>query len=195
MAVGYKNTSVSTQGLIEKGWYQGRECKVIHQRCVVTDNATSVKIGPALPSNAKIIAAHLVAHSAVAVDGTATATASANAVGLINAGTSTAATSGVTTNAASANLIVGLTQGISTQIASNARAVVHPAFEAIVPVKYTTIVNTSTNGHNLFLVPMCTDGNDFVNTNMAFNGTANVDVTVYIEEYGDRYVSLHSPAA
>lgn len=191
MSIGYKLTNVSTQGIVEDGWFQGRGCRVLHQRVVVADNNTSVKIGPALPSNSKIVAAHMVAHSAIGVDGT-NAAYTANAVALVNVATYTAATSGLTTNSANNNLVIGIT---GSSISSNTRAVVHPAFQAILPAKYTTLVNTSTNDNNLFLVPMDTQTNGVVNTNMAFNGTANVDVTIYFEEFADRYVSLHSPAA
>ena len=190
--MGYKLTNVSTSGKIEYGWFDGRKAGTLHQRVTIPDNTIQTTLGMALPPACRVVWASLVNHSAVAVDGSdATGTADSYALFNVGSGTSLAtstssnATVSVVASAATGNLASnGVTRapvGLSTNDAS---------------AKY---FNTTTNKNYLVLAPISSTGarvNPGTGTTAAtdgykFNGAATVDVTVYFEDFGDRYAAIH----
>lgn len=188
--MGYKVTNVSTGGDIQYGWYQGRKAGVLHQRVAVSDNEEQEDLLVRLPPQCKIVWAVVVNHTAVAVDGnqdTTTSAVTADTYALFNFGTATGpatatasnATTSVIVSVATDNLAAsGVTRKGVGQSANDASAVYY---------------NTSTNTNRLSLVPMATNSNIIRpsgTSGLLFNGTANVDVTLYIEEFQDRYVTL-----
>lgn len=184
--MGYKLTNVSTDGVITKGWYQGRQAKVLHQRVSVTDNAKQVNIGPKLPPQSRIVWASIVNHSAVAVDGN-DGTNIANSFGLFNFGTATGPSTATASDSTSSAIVT-----VSTSLlASN--SVTRKAVGLSTNDASAVYYNTTTSESLLCLLPMYSNSaRIYAKTDgFLFNGTAEVDVTVYFEEFLDRYAAIH----
>ena len=181
MTIGYKLTNVSTAGDIEYGWYQGRRAGVLHQRVTVADNASQHNLGVKVPAQSRMIWAAVTAHSLVAVDGDSTSTADGYV--LMNFGTAT----GVATTTAS-NYTASAVVDMGSNLASNSVTRVNVGSSTT-----TVFINTASTEQLLSLVPIQTTSNVIhIDTNgLLFNGTADVDVTIYFEDYADRYTKQH----
>jgi hypothetical protein len=184
--MGYKLTNVSTEGVIEKGWYQGREAKVLHQRVSVTDDAKQITLGKKLPPRSRIVWANVVNHTAVAVNGN-DGTNTANSYGLFNFGTATGPATDTASNATASAIVTAATNNLS------ASGVTRKAVGASTNDASAVYHNTSTNENTLALLPMFSNAARIYpkSDGFLFNGTAEVDVTLYIETYEDRYVKIH----
>lgn len=168
-----------------------QEHKVLYQRVSIADNTIQTTLGVTLPARSKIVWANLFNVSAVAVDGN-DATGTADTYALFNAGTSTSLATATSSNA---TVSVVASAGTSN-LASNGVTPVCPGLSTNdASVKF---INTSTSPQYLVLAPLSTTGNRVnpgTGTTAAtdgykFNGTAQVDVTVYYQTFADQFATV-----
>lgn len=186
MPLGYKLTNVSTEGKVEHGWFQGRRAGVLHQRVSITNDSKQITLGKKLPPQCRVIWAAVVNHTQVAVDGN-DGTNTANSFGLFNFGTATGPSTATASNATASAIATVATDNLS------ASGVTRKSVGASTNDASAVYHNTSTNEQTLALLPVHSASARIYakSDGYLFNGTAEVDVTLYIEDYQDRYVKLH----
>lgn len=173
-------TSPPTYGETNPGWYKGRKARVLRERVSISNDSLQGLLTQSLPGACQVVWAAVVNQTAVAVDGN-DGTSTANAYGLFNIGTLTTLSTATVSNATvSAILTVA-----STTTALAAAAVVRGTGVGTAALLNT---NDTTTRNNLALIPMVVSSNRLYpkSDGFLFNGTAEVDVVVYYEEYSDR---------
>jgi len=168
-------TAPPSGGELNSGWYRGRKATTFRERVSVSDDSLQALLTKRLPPRSRTIVGIVRNQTAVAVDGT-DGTSTANCYGLFNLGTATAFGTATASNAtASAILTVG---SGTTALAADAEVM-------STGVATAAVYNTSSNEQYLALIPMFTNSNRIYpkSDGFLFNGTAEVDVVLYIEEY------------
>jgi hypothetical protein len=170
-------TSPPSGGEVARGWYQGRKAGILRERVSVTNDSLQALLTKKIPPRCKGVVAFVRQQTAVAVDGT-DATSTADCYGLFNLGTATALSTATASNA-TASAIITVASAATSLAADN----VTPNFAG--GVATAAFINTTTNENYLALIPMATSSNRiFPKTDgFLFNGTAEVDVVLYIEEF------------
>ena len=169
------------------------ETRVLYQRVSIADNTIQTTLGMQLPARSKIVWANLVNVSAVAVDGS-DATGTADTYALFNNGTTTALATSTVSNA-TVSVVISAATG---NLASNGVTPVCPGLSTNdASAKF---INTSTSPQYLILAPLSSTGNRVnpgtgvtaATDGYKFNGTAQVDVTVYFQSFSDQYATVTS---
>jgi hypothetical protein len=204
------NTTITTNGDTNTGWYNGRRTFVYRERVQATTGAGVVTLKSVFPARSKLVAYTLTAAttSTGAVSGSDGA-ATANGVGVVFG--SAAGTQPTTGTAINGVNIVALANGATTTLASSLAGRGDHWFQ---PGTVTAtaggisgfiqqVKNTSTNDLPIFLIPTRATGSSYTTafqTDTTFykfgTGTttstvvgADVNVVLYFEQYADNGVA------
>jgi hypothetical protein len=157
---------------------RGRRLRFIRQRVNIVDNSLQAPLAFQLPPQCRVVWTAVRNQTAVALKGT-DATSTANAYGLFNMGTSTAFGTATVSNA-TASALITVASG-TTALAAGA------AVRNTGGLAAAQALNTATTPVNLALLPMVVASNRLYpkTDGFLFDGAAQVDVTVYYEEFSD----------
>jgi hypothetical protein len=171
------NTAPPSGGEIDNGWYKGRTASTFRERVSITNDSLQALLTKKLPPRCKGVVAFVRNQTAVAVDGN-DGTTTADCYGLFNLGTATALSTATASNA-TASAIITVASAATSLAASN----ITPNFAG--GVATAAFINTTTSENYLALIPMATSSNRIYpkSDGFLFNGTAESDVVLYIEEF------------
>lgn len=111
--MGAINTTPTTTFQTAKGWYQGRQCKLLRQRVNANLGDTLVALGGNLPAYSRVVHASIRNVIVPTVTGTAGAV-TANSIGLVMFPVSSPAVTAALTSSPATVTVKGLTQTITT---------------------------------------------------------------------------------